>query len=177
MAVLSQAAYEAKYNSAGSGNFPDNSTQLITASKVREFGKDTSDTFFAVGGIVGYKTSLTVASAAIRGCGTAAAQILAAAGAGKYHAIQKIVASYKAGATAFNFTSELVFKSVGGDVQFLISGDLNSLTSANFDLIKQGQKQVTNVAYVLTTADGSNATVGNGDLDITIYYTIEDINT
>lgn len=123
------------------------------------------------------KTTVTVASASLRGCGSSPVVILVAGGANKYHSITKAVLSYKAGGTAFDFTSELVLKSVGGDVQFLISGDLNTTNSANFDLIKQGQKNVTNAAYVLTTADGSNATVGNGDIDITLYFSIEDTNT
>lgn len=123
-----------------------------------------------------FNSKMTVASAALLGCGTSPVVILTAPGSGKFHAVTSIVASYKVGTVAFNFTSELVFKTVGGDVQFLLSGDLNSLTSANFDMIKQGQKQVANVAYILTTADGSNATLGNGNLTLTIYYSIEDVN-
>jgi len=137
--------------------------------------KATISNIVSFSGVIGLKTTLTVGAAALLTCGSSAVQILAAPGANKYYSIQKIAASYIAGATAFNFTSELVFKSVGGDVQFLISGDLNSVISANFDLIKQGQKQVTNAAYVLTTADGSNATLGNGLLNITIYYSIENV--
>jgi hypothetical protein len=121
--------------------------------------------------------TLNIGASALRNCGSTPVVLISAPGAGKFPAIDRIIASYKAGAVAFDFTSELVFKTVGGDVQFLLSGELNSLTSKNFDLIKQGQRQIANAAYVLTTTDGTDATVGDGDLDIKMYYTIENVNT
>lgn len=121
--------------------------------------------------------STTIAAAALRGCGTVPVVIIVAPGASKFHAIHRVLASFKTGATAFDFTGDLILKSVGGDTQYIISGDLNVLANANFDLVKTGQHQATNVNYILTTSDGLNATVGDGDLDLRLNYSIEDINT
>lgn len=121
---------------------------------------------------------VTVTAAQLRACGTTPIAILTAPGANKFHSITKIALTKKAGAVAFDFADSLAFGSVGGDVQFLIGNiDINIAGSRNFDLVKQGQIQIPNVAYQLTLLGGasSDASVGDSDVDIFIYYGIENV--
>jgi hypothetical protein len=48
MALLDKPAFEAKWGTNGS-EFPTNTTGLITAVKVREFGQDVADNFYSGG--------------------------------------------------------------------------------------------------------------------------------
>lgn len=121
--------------------------------------------------------SVTISSAQIINCGTSAVSIIAAPGANKFISFQKLTVKKKAGVTPFDFTSNIIFKTAGGDVTYLFSGeDVNSSSDLNLDMVKQGQKQISNAAFIMTTEDGSNASAGNGDLDISIQYLIEDAN-
>lgn len=117
---------------------------------------------------------IPISAASLQTCGSVPVELIALI-ADKFPSVNKVAASFKTGVTEFDFASDIVLKTVAGDVQYLIPfGEFNTLADSQFDLIKQGQKQVDGVAYVLTTEDASDATQGDGTLIITIYYT--DIN-
>lgn len=127
---------------------------------------------------LGLYKKVTVTAAQLRACGTTPVTLLSSPGANKFHSVSKIAVSKKAGAVAFDLGDYLSFGSVGGDAQFVINNiDFNISGSRNFDLVKQGQIQIPNVAYQLTLVGGaaSDATVGDSDVDIYIYYSIENV--
>lgn len=123
------------------------------------------------------KTTIPVAAGALRGCGSSPVSLVSAPGANKFTSPTKVLISYKAGGTGFNFTSELVIKTASGEVLFMLSGSINTTSSKNFQLAPMGQEIATNEALILTTTDGSDASLGTGDIDVILYYSTEDVNT
>lgn len=142
--------------------------------KLSDDSADWSNDFTWVGAAGIFTVTVPVSAAQIISCGTVPVVIVAAPGANLFHSTITATLSYKAGTVAFTHTESLVLKSVGGDAQYTISGYLNSLTSVDLDLVKQGQIQIPNVAYVLTTIDGSDDIIalGDGDIEITLSYKI-----
>ncbi len=150
--------------------FPDNVLRLISEGDLRQcMGRIAASVMFSK------FYQITIAAATLRACGGTPINILSTPGANKFHSIQKVTVSKKAGSIVYAFSDDLVFKSVGGDGQFIISKDYINVTGAvNFDLIKQGILNVSNVAYQLTTLNGLNSATGDGDIQVTMYYTDED---
>lgn len=128
---------------------------------------------------------VTVAGGAtLRAIGSAPQTIIAAPGANKYLNIISVAVSYNYASAVYDFASSEspCFKFSGGSNNNMIldytiinaaadsNKKINDPTSTAFD-------QPSNTAFVLTTADGGDATTGDGDLDIVVYYTVEDANT
>lgn len=136
------------------------------------------------------KGTLTVAGGAIlRGIGSTPVLILGAPGAGTYYNIIGITVSYNYGAAAYDFAAgEIpIFKFSGAtDGGFKVplaainaSADtnlrlaVNNSTVTDFNAIALPES----TDFVLTTENGGDATTGDGDIDIVVYFTVETTNT
>lgn len=137
-----------------------------------------------------YRTSLgylqkkvTVSSAQLLTLGTVPVELIAAPGANKYLNIIKTALSYKYNSVAYNFAlnNNLLFL-VGSLNSYykLIYSKINQASSFNAtlaDLTTTFCESNTNTAYTVTAELGTDPTTGNGDLDVVVYYSIEDVNT
>lgn len=121
--------------------------------------------------------------ATLQGIGSSPVTIISAPGANKYLNIISITASYNYGATQYDFggTEVPVFIFTGTAAGGLIAtASMNSASDFNTKVADYSggfTNAPTNTALVLTTADGGNASQGDGDLDVVVYYTIENENT
>lgn len=133
------------------------------------------------------KKATITGGATLRGIGTSPVTILPAPGVGKYLNIVSIAISYKYGTAVYNYggTDNPMFSFSGGGIAaFYSAAQANSGVSFNMKLNDAtgvttvgGTIAPTNSALILTTQAGGNATTGDGDLDVTVYYTIENENT
>ncbi len=151
--------------------FPDNVLRLISEGDLRQcMGRIAASVMFSK-----FQQSI-IAAATMRACGGTPISLISTPGANKFHSIQKVTMSKKAGSVAYNFTDSIVLKTVGGEDQFYIAKEyLNTVAAVNMDLIKMGQQQVANVAFIITTLDGFNASQGDGNIQFTVYHTDEDV--
>jgi hypothetical protein len=124
----------------------------------------------------------------LRSIGSSAQTIIAAPGTNKYLNIISVAISYNYGAAAYDFAAgeipqfEFSGSSGGGwripvsimngttDVNRILA--IHVITATDYGLTAPG-----NTAFVLTTDNGGDATTGDGDLDVVVYYTVEDVNT
>lgn len=130
------------------------------------------------------QAKVTVAGGAtLRGIGTAQQTIIAAPGANKYLNIVSVACSYNGATAAYDFTGSITFEFSGGtgSVGWAAPNSfLNTTTDSNFQVFQaaiSSISQPSNTAFVIGTSDDANATTGDGDLDIVVYYTVEDANT
>lgn len=131
------------------------------------------------------QTKVTIAGGAtLRAIGTTPQTIIAAPGAAKFIQIVAVTFSYKFGTAAYNFGASanphLRFSSLpGGQGQALAIASINGVVSFNdkgSTFFGGFQNCPTNTSIVLGSGDSTNATTGDGDLDIVVYYTIENEN-
>lgn len=133
------------------------------------------------------KASVNIAGgAALRGIGSSPATLIPAPGADLYINIISIAVSYNYGTAVYNFGANGIFRFAGGgSVGYLIdssflnaNADYNVIgtTQANASSGGGFQSAPTNTAFTLGTVGNVNATTGDGDLDIVIYYTVESKN-
>lgn len=131
-------------------------------------------------------TATIAGGATLRAIGSSPQTIIAAPGANKALHIHTIFVSYKYLSAAYDFASSespafrvgsgkfvgfINFTTMNGGADF----HAKAITADYF-----ANMQITytaNTALTLTTQDGGDATTGDGDIDIVVYYTIEDINT
>jgi len=186
MAVRTRSNFKSTKNS----RITTNGTGAITGSSMNDMFEDVADSFLMPEDGVGtiQKVRVTVnGGVTLRGCGSTPVTIISAPGANKYLNIMNVSASYNYGATAYDFgtTESLVLKISGGSssAYSILYTTINAVADFNIILglvslgTYDGMSSGTNQPFVLTTADGGNATTGDGDLDFTIFYSIEDVNT
>lgn len=145
----------------------------------------TSDGYFAKP-LLQTKVTIT-GGATLRNIGSTPATLIAAPGANKYINIINITTSYNYGAAVYDFGANGVFRFNGGgavgwlyDSSYLnAGGDINAIigTATNASVNGGGITVANNTAFELGTVGNVNATTGDGDLDIVVYYTIEATNT
>lgn len=136
------------------------------------------------------QAKVTIAGGAtLRAIGSAPQTIIAAPGSGKFINVMGASVSYNYNSAVYNFsgTEVPVFKYSGGTgsafaipVSVMNGGaDFNrSLGRFNTDSSQLGGIPAPdNTAFIFTTDDAGDATTGDGDLDIVVYYTIETTNT
>lgn len=125
--------------------------------------------------------------ATLRSLGSSPQTLIAAPGANKFLSIHKIIVSYNYGTVAYDFSNieSLQFEIGAGnacgvlDYSIMNSGSDFNATLANYT----GGSPATlflsssNTVFRVTTVSGTDATTGDGDLDLVIYYTIENVNT
>jgi len=92
--------------------------------------------------------------------------------------------SYNYGTTAYDFsTVDLQFELGASNRNYIFLNSLiNGVSDVNVNLIPYPSgigyvSSPTNTGFRVTTSGSVNPTTGDGDLDIVIYYTIEDVNT
>ena len=137
----------------------------------------------SLGGV--YRSRSTVSSASLLTLGTVPVTIVAAPGANKYLNILTVCVSYNYGTVAYDFSSleSPTFQVGAGNAirqipYTIINGgaDFNA-NIGPFNTIFAGAAYLsTNTALTLTTSAGTNPTTGDGDLDVVVLYTIEDVN-
>lgn len=136
------------------------------------------------------QAKVTIAGGAtLQAIGSVPQTIIAAPGSGKYINVISASVSYNYNSAVYNFsgTEVPVFKYNGGTgsafaipVSVMNGGaDFNrSLGRFNTDSSQLGGIPAPdNTAFILTTDDAGDATTGDGDLDVVVYYTIETTNT
>lgn len=133
------------------------------------------------------QAKVTIAGGAtLRSIGSSPQTIIAAPGANKYLNILGVTVSYNYGTTAYDFagTEIPIFKLSGGTVGFKIGtatmnsgADFHRALFVDNTASDYGMDLLVNAAFVLTTADSGNAAAGDGDLDVVVYYTVENENT
>jgi len=139
----------------------------------------------SLGGV--YRSRSTVSSASLLTLGSVPVTIVAAPGANKYLNIISIAASYNYGTVAYVFasTESPAFRvGAGNFVGFINYTTMNGGADFNAKAITAdyfANMQIvysTNTALTFTTQDGGNPTAatGDGDLDVVVLYTIEDVN-
>lgn len=129
------------------------------------------------------RAAVTVSSAELLTLGSSPVTIIPAPGANKYIVVHKICASYNYGTTAYNFANtESAYFYVGAfwTAFYIPYTTLNLTTDVNGTLLPYQNfflEVPTNTALTLKTYDGGNPSTGDGNWDIVVYYTIEDVNT
>lgn len=139
-----------------------------------------------VGALVSFlKARVTVSSAELLTLGSVPKTIIAAPGSNLFIAIHKIFVSYDYNSVAYDFSSgeSPTFKwtsiLAGFEIGYLdinLAGDFNMYLDSYAVSGSTNLKAPTNEALRLTTAAGTDPSVGNGDLDVIVYYTVEDKN-
>jgi hypothetical protein len=146
-------------------------------------------------GIPIYRLATTITGGAtLRNIGTSPVTLIAAPGANKYLNIISVTVSYKYSTAAYDHSQQVIFSTVGigapffSDAWYLIDGSgANALNSYASDFtvrlvgtVVDGSSrsiQVNREFALRTLSGGGNATTGSGDIDVVVYYTIEDANT
>ena len=133
------------------------------------------------------RATVTVSSAQLLTLGSVPVTIVAAPGANKYINPISIVVSYNYGTVAYVFAgTESPTFFVGSSNAFyqISTSAINGAADFNRKLFEfssgvTGVPITTNTALTLGTADNGDPTAatGDGDLDVVVYYTIEDVNT
>lgn len=136
------------------------------------------------GGFEYAETIVNISSAQILAMGTTPIELLPAAGANKYYDIDKVVVEYTSGASAYNFTDEIVLqinsnavvlKNLLGltDTWFIVN-DLNSYElTASAPIggdVKVAYGEAVNKGLTINTYNGTDPTDGDGTLRVKIYY-------
>jgi hypothetical protein len=119
-----------------------------------------------------------------RSIGTSPQTILAAPGSGFWYNIISVAIAYDYGAAAYDFaaSSDIICKFSGGSggAWVLDYSIMNQASNFNYRLSAVGTDGFNcpeNTAFVVTTADGGNATTGDGDIQVIVVYTREAINS
>lgn len=131
---------------------------------------------------------VTVAGGAtLRGIGSTPVEIIPAPGANKFIHVSSISVSYNYNLAVYNFGvgSNPTFQFTGGGiVAFISAAQINGAADFNIKLNDAtgvttvgGAISPTNTALQLGTQDSGNASTGDGDIDVVVYYWIEDQNT
>jgi hypothetical protein len=170
------------------GNITTNGVGAVTGAVVNSDLKDLCDSALFPEDFPIFRIKVTVAGGAgagnLRSIGTSPVTMIAAPGANKFLNIISITHSYKYGTTTYTFTANGVFRFAGaGSAGWVLdSSHLNAVASLNTTTqdrsTASGLQAATNTAFQLGTVDNSNSgAAGDGDIDVVIYYTIEDTNT
>lgn len=134
------------------------------------------------------KATVTVSGGAtLRGIGTTPVTLIAAPGSGFYLNIVSVALSYNFSTTQYDFGAGedpcFEFNTTGGRWGFISQATINSGSDFNFtvhhgtNLTSSGGTIIPdNAAFILGTLNDGDATAGDGDIDIVIYYTIETTN-
>ena len=156
---------------------------LLTIVQSGSNKKITGETFRNVLGYIQKK--VTVSSAQLLTLGSVPVTIIAAPGANKYLNILSICVSYNYNSVAYDFSNiespsfyygatwtgyAIQYTTINAGADFTINIFPYNATSSELTL-------VANTALTLGTAAGTNPSTGNGDLDVVVYYSIEDVNT
>jgi hypothetical protein len=122
--------------------------------------------------------------ASTRAIGTAPQTILAAPGAGFWYNIISVSIAYDYGSAVYNFAAasdiNCKFSGTSGGAWVLDYAVMNGGANFNYRLSAVGNDGYNcpeNTAFVLTTANGADATTGDGDVQVIVVYTLEAINT
>jgi hypothetical protein len=157
---------------------------LLTIVQSGSNKKITGETFRSVMGYIQKK--VTVSSAQLLTLGTVPFTIIAAPGANKYLAIHSVYVSYNFGTTAYDYSSieSPYFYFNANGAGFIIE---YSVMNGGADFIAKlldennGTPRLqycySNRALTLGTIAGTDPSQGDGDLDVVVYYSIEDVNT
>lgn len=134
-----------------------------------------------------FRERVTVSSAQLLTLGSVPVEIVAAPGANTYLAIHSIYVSYNYGTIAYVFAgTESPTFFVGSTNAFyqISTSSINGAADFNRKLFEfssgvTGVPITTNTALTLGTADNGDPTAatGDGNLDVVVYYSIEDVNT
>jgi len=137
----------------------------------------------ATGGGNIIKATVTVSSAQLLTLGTVPVTIIAAPGANKYLSIINITASYNYGTTAYDYSAgESAYFYIGANwTGYQIAyTSMNAIADFNKQLNHGSTSEftiLTNASLTLGTQASTDPTTGDGDLDVVVYYSIEDTNT
>lgn len=184
MTQLSKAQFTTTYADPA-GTFADNTSRDISAGDMQQFSEDIKDSVqFKLNDSI-TKAIVTVSSAQLLTLGSVPVTIIAAPGANKFLAIHRIFTSYNYNSVAYDFgvgdSPSFKWTSIfaGFEISYAdinLSGDFN-IYLENYSVSGSYNLKIpTNQALMLTTLSNGDPTVGDGDLDVIIYYSIEDIN-
>lgn len=122
----------------------------------------------------------------LRNIGSTPQTVVAAPGSNKFLNIMQITVSYNYNSAVYNFTANGVFRFAGAGSTGWLYDSSNLNAGADLNVIVQepsnsstnggGIQAASNTAFQLGTTDNSNATTGDGDIDVVVYYTVEDSN-
>jgi hypothetical protein len=119
-----------------------------------------------------------------RSIGTSPQTILAAPGSGFWYNIISVSITYDYGSAVYDFGSssdiQCKFSGVSTSAWNLDYAIMNQASNFNYRLTATGADGFNcpeNTAFVLTTANGANATTGDGDVQVIVVYTLEAINS
>jgi hypothetical protein len=119
-----------------------------------------------------------------RSIGTSPQTILAAV-TGKFYNIISVSVAYDYGSVVYDFGSSAnivtQFSGLSATSWTLDYTIMNQSSNFNYRLVppntSAGFNCPVNTAFILTTADSTDATTGDGDIQIIVIYTLEDENT
>lgn len=116
--------------------------------------------------------------ATLRAIGSTPQTILAAPGSNKVYNILSVLVSYKYGTTVYDFNgADTIQLRQGSTVYQMTASILNSGSSLNYQMYKTTSTGGSSTNTALTFGCSIDATTGDGDIDIIVHYTTEDINT
>lgn len=173
------------YKSVSNSRYPDNSVGAIDAYIDRADKTDIADSFLNIvdlldgnGKTVGLinTVTLTLEAADLASCGSTPVVLLSALGANITHPVIGVSVKFVYGTTAYDFES-VVLKNSGSSVfNFFMNDDLNAGADFYKFYTRQGNDELANANFVLTTEDSSDPSQGDGELIIKLYYRIDDFN-
>jgi hypothetical protein len=186
MTQLSKAQFTTTYADAA-GTFADNTSRDISAGDMQQFSEDIKDScLFKLDNVLN-KVTGTISSAQLLTLGSVPVTIISAPGANKYLAIHDVFVSYNYGSVAYIFSGNPLTFTLNANVdsyyalnQTFINGssDFNRRLSVTSSDVYISDNATANTAFTLTTLSGADPTpaTGDGDLDVVVWYSIEDVN-
>jgi len=156
-------------------------SDLLTIVQSGTNKKITGETFRTVLGFIQKK--VTVSSAQLLTLGTVPVTLISAPGANKYILIHSISASYNYNSVAYDFSnleSPTFFWGANGagfSIDYTIMNGSADFIVKIIDSSTTTLSLYSNTALTFSTIVGTNPTQGDGDLDVVVYYSIEDVNT
>lgn len=184
MTQISKATFNTTYADPA-GTFSDNTTRDVSEADLRQFAEDIKDScLFKLDNVI-TKVTGTISSAQLLTLGSVPVTIISAPGADKYIAIHRIFVSFKYNSVAYDFSSgespyfkwTSIFAGYGIDyTEINASTDFNMYLDSFAINGSYNLKIPTNEALRLTTVAGTDPSVGNSDLDVVVWYSIEDTN-
>lgn len=185
MTQISKDAFNTLYADAA-GTFADNTTRDISAGDMRQFAEDIKDScLFKLNNVIN-KVTGTISTAQMLTLGSSPVTIISAPGANKYLNILNINISYKYGSVVYDFgaSDHPTFRfDSSTDAAWIINylyangaSDYNRILGITATDIYGSVPSITNDALIFTTGTNGDPTQGDGDIDVVVWYTIEDVN-
>lgn len=123
------------------------------------------------------RVTKNVTSAELLALGDTPITVIASPGANKVYNIVSVLLSYKYVSAVYNFNgADFIQIRVGSSVFLMAASNMNTGSSNNYQMYKTTGSGFSSTNTAITIGCSINPTLGDGDLDVIVFYTIEDVN-